>query len=369
MAPKVLILVGAPDSSSLDWNTSGLLDTFLEPVARFAGIYKSPQQTAANVADESTLDTAVWRSIPMERARLPTGFSQVHEFENEYRGNQDFFTTLTVSSRQTGESAEEDEASQSLLDEFYHHSLAVHHDIPSSQLPTATFSTEVSSFISTDSSVGESAADRSFPSEDRTLGLGGAHLSDLEDLPNAAYLKSISPQTMSVNLIVGVISIAEPRTVKTRWGATKSLVELLVGDETKAGFAITFWLSSDTCVERKTGTSLDEALKSLRRQDIILLRNVALSDFNKKVHGHSLRKGLTKIDLLYRRKLDDDDTGGFYSARDLAPKRQAHPQLSKTRKVRDWVLAFVGEDKVHLGKRKDKGKAVRSWEMPPVDTQ
>ncbi|KAK9420030.1 hypothetical protein SUNI508_06789 [Seiridium unicorne] len=355
--PKVMILAGAPENSSLDWQADELLDDFLEPIARFAGIYEPSQSTTDNLAEDTVLDTATWRSIPLERVRLQTGFSQVHEFEDPYQGDQDFFSIA-----HTQDSAG---PSQSLLEEFYQHSLRVQDNISSSQLPTATFTSTDSSVLSTqDESTHDSIGDSTFLAQgDRTLGVGGAQLSELEDLPNAKFLNSIEPQTMTVNLIVGVISIAEPRVIKTRWGTSKSLVELLVGDETRSGFSITFWLMDDS------RSPADVTLRSLRRQDIILLRNIGLSHFNGKVHGHSLRKSVTKIDLLYRRKLDDEDVRGFYSARELASRSNHHPQLAKTRKVRDWVLKFVGGDTVHLGKRKEKGKAVRSWELPPADTQ
>lgn len=366
MAPKVLILTGAPNNHSLDWDSDELLDNFLDPIARFCGLCNSssPGATGKESGDESILDSAVWRSIPLEKTRLPTGFSQVHAFDGEYQGDQGFFSTLSATYETIDELPDREEESQAVLDQFYEHSLAVHDDIPSSQLPPESSSTNISSFYSTDGSLESSVAadNSSVRREDRTLGLGTAHLSDLEDIPNATYIRSITPQTMTSNLIVGVISIAEPRTVRTRWGTTKSLVELIVGDETKSGFSITFWLSQDSDMPT------EQTLKTLRRQDIVLLRNVALSDFMNKVHGHSIRKGLTKIDLLYRRKLDIEDAGGFYSAKDLSSKKDPHhPQVLKTKRVREWVLNFVGEgrkDHVVMGKR-----VVRNWELPPADTQ
>ncbi|KAG7286177.1 hypothetical protein NEMBOFW57_008482 [Staphylotrichum longicolle] len=130
---------------------------------------------------------------------------------------------------------------------------------------------------------------------------------------------------MTFNLIVGIISISQPRAVKTRWGATKYLVEVLVGDETKAGFAITYWLPYN---------SVDESpLAGLRPQDVVLVQNVALNVFNNKVYGSSLRKNLTKVHLLSRMKLDPQDTGGYYSTSDLSFPGSAHPQLEKTRRL------------------------------------
>ncbi|KAK8034539.1 hypothetical protein PG993_009534 [Apiospora rasikravindrae] len=167
---------------------------------------------------------------------------------------------------------------------------------------------------------------------------------------------------MSVNLIVGIISIAEPRTVTTKWGSSKTLIELLVGDETKAGFSVTFWLTAAGDAANET----DAILRALRRRDIVLFRNVALSEFKTKVHGHSLRKGLTKIQLLYRQRLDEEDRGGFYSLRDLSSKSATHPQLLKTARVRQWVFDFVAQP-VYAGEGNNQG--LRRWEMPPDDTQ
>ncbi|KAI1454446.1 hypothetical protein F4805DRAFT_322270 [Annulohypoxylon moriforme] len=360
MVRKILILTGAPEHHKLDWKESNLVNHFLDPIAHFAGI---PNVATSDEAVGSALDVAVWRSIPLKKTTLPTGFSQLHQITSDYRGDGGFFTTFTASQESASSLTGTSQTSQEILDQFYDHSIAIHDDIPSSQLPTLSLSTDESSFntteersthLSTQSSSSSARQNRKFLPQ-------SGHLSDLEDLPNGSYLQSISPQTMTVNLIVGIISVAEPRTVKTRWGTTKSLVELIVGDETKSGFSISFWLSVEF------NESSAKILKELRRQDIVLLRNVALSVFMKKVHGHSLRKGLTKIDLLYRRKLDRSDQGGLYNARDVSSKKPAHPQLLKTRKVREWVMNFVGGG-TSLGKRKQKGRPVRSWDMPPDDT-
>ncbi|KAI8965076.1 hypothetical protein F5Y11DRAFT_313809 [Daldinia sp. FL1419] len=365
MVRRILILAGAPENHKLDWREAGLLNQFLNPIAEFARIDTYPISVTADTAIASSQDVAVWRSIPLEKTTLPTGFSQLHQVRPDYQGDDGFFTVFTPPFDSTSGLPGTGKASQELLDQFYDHSLAIHDDIPSSQLPPGSSSIDESSLNTTeDRSFYDSVrSSNSSARRDQPLIAQSTHLSDLEDVPSASHLQSIAPQTMTVNLIVGIISIAEPRTVRTRWGSTMSLIELLVGDETKSGFSITFWLSSEL------GESSSKTLRELHRQDIVLLRNVALSVFMKKVHGHSLRKGLTKIDLLYRRKLDRGDRGGLYGARDLSSTRSAHPQLLKARKVQEWVMNFVGDGGAALGKRKKDGKPVRSWDMPPPDTQ
>ncbi|KAI1184686.1 hypothetical protein F5B17DRAFT_411037 [Nemania serpens] len=360
MPRKVLIFAGAPEAHSLDWTVPNLLNHFLDPIASFARLEAPPDSSLRETSFLSTPDLAVWRSIPLRRERLPTGFSQTHALAHIYPGSPEFFTTLGRSFG-TASGLSEDGLDQHIMHQFYDHSIAIHGGAPSSQLTSMSLTTDDSSFEITD----DLSEERSTQLDNHQAGpdeYETQHLSDLEDLPDANYLLSISPQTMTVNLIVGIISIAEPRTVRTRWGTTKSLVELLVADETKSGFSVTFWMSSEP-------SKTNALVRGLRRQDIVLLRNVALSVFMKKVHGHSLRKGHTTIDLLHRRKVDKDDVGGAYSMRDVSSKRRAHPQLAKTRKVWEWLLHFVGDGGTNLGRTTRSGRSIRSWNMPPADTQ
>ncbi|KAI0100243.1 hypothetical protein GGR51DRAFT_532957 [Nemania sp. FL0031] len=364
MPRKVMIFAGAPEPDTLDWTAPNLLNHFLDPIASFARLETLPEPSLRDVSFLSTPYSAVWRSIPLHPERLRTGFSQTHSLAPIYQGSPEFFNTLSRSFGTTSDFSG-DETNEGVINQFYNHSIAIHGDIPSSQLPSTTsFTTDESSFDITDGL----SEDRSFQVNDSFIEPNGPqedeiqHLSDLEDLPDARYLLSISPQTMTVNIIVGIISIAEPRTVKTRWGATESLVELLVADETKSGFSITFWMSSKP-------SEANTLVRSLRRQDIILLQNVALSVFMNKVHGHSLRRGHTKINLLHRKRLDRNDTGGVYSIREVSSTRKATPQLTKTRKVWEWLLHFVGDGGTALGKRRHNGKLIRRWDLPPEDTQ
>ncbi|KAI0009364.1 hypothetical protein F4779DRAFT_375495 [Xylariaceae sp. FL0662B] len=363
MARKVLILTGAPESHTLNWDDPNLLDEFLNPIANFAGLSSPGASSAADTILGSALDVALWRSIPLKRNALSTGFSQLHDLREGHYGDARFFIPIQTSLKTTFRSTESDESRQEILEQFYDHSLALHDDLSSSQLPTVSFATDGTSLnTNEEESYHVSTQSSSCPTrQSQSFAVESAHLSDLEDIPGAPYLQSIAPQTMTVNLIVGIISITQPRTVKTKWGSTKSLVELLVGDETKCGFSITFWLA-----EPMDPSSM--ILRGLRTQDIVLLQNVALGSFMKKVHGHSLRKGLTKVDLLHRRKLDRLDQGGLYSTKDVSSTKAAHPQLLKTRRVREWVMNFVADGGAALGKRKQNGKPIRSWDMPPEDT-
>jgi len=365
MAGKILVLAGAPQASALSWAAAELLTEFQDDVAQFAGLAPPPSgQPAAPDVDNSLLAHAPWRSVPFAKTHLRTGLSQQFAYDDiapALVSQQGFMSTASVSFASSAASFDDQADSQRLLSQFYEHSLALHEDIPSSALiPDPSQSQNATTFLSQDAtSYLSDEGSRTELVKEPLPFRGGAHLTDLQDLPSAAHLTKIQPQTVTCNFIVGIISISPPRRISTRWGAPRYLVEVLVGDETKAGFAITFWLASDD-VSRSV-------LAGLRPQDVVLIQNVALNVFMKKVYGSSLRKDLTKVHLLYRRRLDARDTGGYYSPADLTARKPAHVQLDKTRQVWDWVLRFVGHDPGHA--KTAKAGPGRAWDRPPADTQ
>ncbi|PHH51558.1 hypothetical protein CFIMG_003214RA [Ceratocystis fimbriata CBS 114723] len=221
-------------------------------------------------------------------------------------------------------------------------------------------------------------------------------LSNLKDLPSSAQLAKIQQQEsrspfplrqnpVLVNLIVGIISISAPRTITTRWGSRLQLVELLVGDNTRAGFSVSFWLplATQSGVSRPVQSSNLATLLALQRQDIILLQNVLLASFANKVFGQNVKGGDTSVNLLYRHSNASLPThqpaqiSGHYSAADLQARTTTHPQLEKTRCVRQWVINFVGSGPI-APKRPDDGhnkpsretkRQIRTWDQPPPDSQ
>ena len=195
-------------------------------------------------------------------------------------------------------------------------------------------------------------------------------MTDVEDVPDARRLQSLGLDIITVNLIVGVLQISGPRVVTIGKGRGKGceveLMELVVGDETKSGFAISMWLGpplkhlEDEGEKDKhpAGSDLRRSLLDVRPRDILLIRSVALNSWQGRVQGQSLRRGMTKVDLLHRRKLDVADPGGFYSARRVEVAKEDELQVMKVRRVRDWMLNFVS-DKSHISHK----------EMLPPDTQ
>ena len=68
-------------------------------------------------------------------------------------------------------------------------------------------------------------------------------------------------------------------------------------------------------------------MEGLRVRDVVLVRNVALAAFRGRVYGQSLRRGVTRVDLVWR-------GGGV--------ERRGWEGVEKVRRVREWVLGFVG---------------------------
>ncbi|EXJ69499.1 uncharacterized protein A1O5_07535 [Cladophialophora psammophila CBS 110553] len=290
------------------------------------------------------------------------------------------------------------------LSEYYDHSFSIYEAIPSSHLPhfsdsitpgTPTYESNEEMFSPQQTTPGTPGGIIRTPSQRRlSQAPRPKTLSELQDIPNARYLQHISPQTMTVNLIVGIISIAPPRTVITgaKYGRPKDvdLVEMIVGDDTKSGFPISMWLPKEMRVNWKDGANanpegsrsvLRRGLRFMKPRDVVLLQNVALSSFRGKVHGQSLKGDVTKIDLLFRKKVDDDDLSGIYSVSNLRTANVGKdPQVLKVKKVRDWLVEFVGEREGAVGggggglalpggRRGRKNKAGYGYAFLPDDTQ
>ncbi|KAF4626810.1 hypothetical protein G7Y89_g11351 [Cudoniella acicularis] len=369
MPPKIKLYVGAPESNRLDWDESGLLSSFSEPFLRFAKLQQHTGHEKSAVVPVTPTSTFYpeWRSLPLERQHLATGISQDHGWHSQFLGGANFFTISQVDSmmeelsQQAKESFESNISVQSkeqLRSQFYEESYGRHQDIASSQITDFG-----GSFTSDESSFDKTQAFDSLIDEVLSEIPNAGPLSNIKDLPGAAYLDSIQPQTMTVNLIVGIISLPTARTINTRRGGHTELVEAIVGDDTKSGLAVNFWFSSFQLAT----ANLKADIEALRPQDVVLMRNVALSSFRGRVYGQSLRQGMTKVHLLFRNRVDHADVGGCYRRADLDPGNHGNVQLERTKRVREWVLRFVGNSGPQ--RQRDSGDYREFQESLPPDTQ
>jgi len=446
--PKCKVLVGAPEAGQ--WSSADLsVDTFLPAFTGFcdavhhAHLFGTSVLTHRTTASSPQEQGPAWRSLPLTTQYLPTGLSQrqwmrpgvsgysyeesygQHAKDDEKHGSQSreisFFAATDM---EAGDAEElEDELSQ-----FLEQSFALHDEVPLSQITTdeadetvtsldlSTFPemTVISNFSTSHDTAGASPpslSDLPSPYHSSLIPPKAPHLTSLNLLPSAAHLIRINPQTMTVDLICGIISISAPRSVTVRrTGKSVDLVELPLGDETRAGLAFTCWVtSSEDLALKGAGLSskkshlwadkdyLRNSLNNLRRGDVVLIRNVALAQFRGVVHGQSLRWRSTRaqgtlVELLYRkgghmheskyaryhRDVEKSGGGAVYdtdasSSNDEGPGADA--QISeKLMRVKDWVTRFVGPMNYEITNKRDgqgrakKRRRISLDELPP-DTQ
>ncbi|OQE42908.1 hypothetical protein PENCOP_c003G03514 [Penicillium coprophilum] len=326
MPRKNIFLVGAPLPASLNWETDELLNT---PIPPFYEDTRSPEPVSL---DQPPIRWRVLRSPSVDK--LGDNYDSIQAYEDPA-----FFISHQLAVATDAPGHPEDSILQ-----FYDHSFAIHEtsELAGSDVYVAD-STQESSLGEDSMLASSTILDKpDIPRTPCILHIPGP-LSDLQDLPTAKYIQSIAPQTMTVNMIVGVLAVHPPRRIVTRqWKTELDLIELVVGDETRAGFAVNFWLKPEQPTAAKNDEAdLGRSLASLRPRDIILLRTVGLSTFQARVYGQSLRRGMTTVELLHRHPVDMTDAAGFYEGQ--IPESSSHDDqpVLKVRRVRNWILRFV----------------------------
>ncbi|KAI9805040.1 MAG: hypothetical protein M1833_006344 [Piccolia ochrophora] len=371
---RIICLTGAPDAQALTWEDGHLRVSFTEAFDRYLPSNASRDEPGSRVqSPHSSAPGAVWRALPFEQQPLSTGLSQARYHDGPSMLNPQ--PQSTDHSQPSFLSVSFTETDEETLSHFYEHSFAIHEDTQSSDNHERESLHDSTSTTTRDSTT-TSSQSTSFPSNAQEgPPIPGGHLSDLEDIPNASYLSSIAPQTMTVNLIVGVISIAPARIVHTRLAKqAMQIIEVLVGDETAAGFGITFWLApkedEGTISKTPRGADLRPTLNSLRPRDVVMVRNVALSSFRDKVYAQSLRRSVTRLSLLYSAdKRRPHRRGAAYRASDLREGKSVHPQVAKVKRVADWVLRFVGDVGLASPSGGDQLRDIPGEGELPPDTQ
>ena len=375
---RVILLCGSPLPGSLDWSEEDLSVALLP-----AFVEKRDLSGAADLKDTPP----VWRSLDLVAPHLPTGLTQASGQEAHFGDPlleiaaststaafaRDLTATNSVQSSPRSLDIDPTDAQSQILTQYYEHSFAMHDGLQSSQIvgvastDNASFSTTVET-DSFDSFISDAQSQKHVV--DARLHSGT--ISDLKDIPNAGYLHSIEPQTMTVNLAVGVISVSQPRRILPRKGGRAvELVEMLVGDDTRAGFGINMWIApaqaqdSNASRTHENNTLRDEVFQ-LRPRDVILARRVALGSFRSTVYGQSLRRGMTSLDLLYRNVIDAEDARGAFKAKDLDANIDVSDQLAKVKRVQDWVVRFVGAGPVTLKAKKDSHEISKEATRPPL---
>lgn len=356
MVKNVLLLAGAPSSESLEWADNGLATVFQSPARRFMG-----DDTNQLVLTVASYPLAKWRDVPLMQHR-ETGVAAAPPSPRESTGFMCF---------------QEDGDDEHL--HFLEYSLAVLQNLESSQIrPPDAPALEESTYVtmgsfgtlqSTGSSLRTSSNSLvSFFSENleqQMVNFTG-RVTDLKHVPNARHLKQIHPQTMTINVLASVISVQPTRTVQLRKRSGEmEIVELLLGDESKAGFITTFWLpppesQAGGCPANKAGQNgIREMLDNLRPGDVLLLTHVALAEFNSNVFGQSLSRYTTRNHTTVT-VLSESVTG------------LSSPLHAKLKRVREWAGSFVGQSTKRAASPTgavEGSKKQRPGTLLPPDTQ
>ena len=202
--------------------------------------------------------------------------------------------------------------------------------------PYKSFTSFHTSFNSTASSYGETAASQSLQLPPILPPLPPlSSLTDLEDLPSPKKLERLQSHSgqippyrpKPISTIVGIISVSQP--ILCRSGS--EMVKLVVGDETASGVGVTIWLDSALGIRDKLHKG------SVRPLDVVLLRNLSMNVYNGKVYLNSMRNK-TELELLYRCG-ERIGSSGLDLVQEGAFKDQ---QLEKVRRVVQWMVGFVG---------------------------
>ncbi|KAJ6189347.1 hypothetical protein N7519_004255 [Penicillium mononematosum] len=268
MSRKNIFLVGAPLSANLNWDTDELLN---KPIPPFHDNTSSPEQLSLEQPPVR------WRVLRSSVDKLGDNYDSFQGYEDPA-----FFISHQLAVAADATDATQEQSEDSIL-QFYDHSFAIHEtsEVAGSDL-------YVTDSIQ-DSSLGEDSMLASFtrldkpdtPRSPRILHIPES-LSNLQDLPTASEYDR------------GGVGSSSPRRIVTRqWKTELDLIELVVGDETRAGFAVNFWLKPEkqTAAKNNEADRLRRSLASIRPRDIVLLRTVGLSTFQDRVYGQSLRRG------------------------------------------------------------------------------
>jgi hypothetical protein len=338
---QCILLTGAPDFEQLDWDETSLLTNF-----SIASSSSGTDKEACTPQPTASWQAPVWRSISTTPDRVIPDHALP---QTQFFSFSAQIPDLDIATKQ----------------DFLEHSIALLDDLVSSQIApadideTSLLSTTTFSFAS-ETSILSDVSQISGLNADADLPIpANLPLTDVRQIPSASHILSIAPQTITLNILCAVISVSQPRAVTVRRRqSTMEILDLLVGDETRAGFSVSFWLppaeSQGSRAGRQENEDLRTALQSARAGDVVLIRNVALSVWRKAVYGQSLgrrwARNSTKIERIEDEALNRSVALPFGFVGKLA-------------RVRTWRDEFVGRRV--LRKESSKGKRKFEEELPP----
>lgn len=372
-----IILTGAPRVSDLDWSEAAYLNTsdassfidssrakFGPDTSKFRSIGElSDERQGTHITDVDKQTSARAPSSPtdtVEDVDLLDGMLVVEVPDDMTLG--EIYDNPEHNYLSTGKAKGFRSSFKDVGDEEYlEHSIMFYDNSLFTKLSLTPTSDSMTfdSLVTQESSQldSSSASPNSTPSQLPKIHLPSP-VTDLKRLPNAVYINQIAPQTITVNLVAAVVSSAPPRNIKLRQTNRKvDLVEMIIADETRAGFQISFWLPADP--EKKDPTR--KMLKELKPKDLILVKNVALHVWNGTVFGQSLRKGWTRTETT----INTWARNGVLEVQ--VPDTAESPEAAKLQKVFNYAEQFLSARPVRGWRYEvDRGKkSIFDDELPP----
>lgn len=309
MPPHFKFLTGAPKSNEIDWAGTATLDDFQAPFRRWLGLqtsYGDVQERSAVGTQRSRIKWRVLEHGVEEQIPHPA-----HSTEDDLENN-DTSELFTPTRSNHADFIEHSFLALDAIDSSQIRAEGVrptthgHGDDDAAEDHDTTFlSASLLSTNSLDSSLPSLGPSQGPQARPVLVPIAARNLTPLNKLPSAAYLQSIRPQTMTVTLLVGVISISATRTVSLRRGGQMDIIELIVGDESRSGFSITVWLPTLDAIPRPRSlaqlrgqsketrdseTAFRAQIQSLKVADVVLIQTLALSTFRNQVFGQSLTR-------------------------------------------------------------------------------
>lgn len=346
---KILLLTGAPRRKDLAWRDEDLVT--------------KGQAQSGDTSLVSSDKVSLWRQLSMKPRDLPTGLIQPY-YPLYFQGKHESHKGAEVQIADCNlpmEGPIDDDVNAELDEARNIHSATV-------------------SFISggDDTTLDESFSDPFIAP--RPL-LDHVKVTSLVDLPSIEYVKAPPKTPITFHLLIIILAISTQK-MQTGRGATKTEVDLMVltvADETSCPFEISIWLDlPDATGGPQPNTMLRRTATSLRRFDVVLVRNVALRSFRNRIEASSMRR-TTIIDLLYR---DDIATGShispYYSVESKrSVERTKDPIFDKVLRILDWRDNFLQPLSNHqgrscdvqLGDSKTMGYGFEGGIQLPADTQ
>ncbi|KJX98148.1 hypothetical protein TI39_contig429g00042 [Zymoseptoria brevis] len=377
-AGSVLFLAGAPNADDIDWTETELNQRLQSPIRRFLADDNSHDDTTVTATQialtSASHPLAKWRDIPLDNeidANIKTRPAQ--------QKDKAAFLACEPGSQAHNLFLEHSLAQLQSLEQGSSQLFPSPLDATTTFISNPSFSTNSFSSSAQNSSSSPTKSVQPGPSSAPapTLHLpypnmGAVQITPLSHLLTARTLQSLHPQTPTVNLLASIISIQPPRTVSLRRyqpGKTMEIVELILGDDSRAGFGVSFWLDPIDSQARPTsrgGAGADGGrdemrvqLEALRRGDVVLFTNVALKEWRGNVFGQSLgrkitTKNTTTVRVFREGEVVDGDVG------------------RKVVRVREWARKFVGGGREVVGEEAAKGlhgKRKRDGSLLPPETQ